>query len=115
VSRWRVIAVDAHFDSSTEYGRLVRRILRSVARAEARHRSEVSKAVVAMRRTVGFPIGRSRMIPESVTDRCRELRASGSSHRQVAAALEAEDVPTSCGGKRWYAMVARDAVLSRAA
>ena len=56
--------------------------------------------------------GRPPLVPADVVERVRSQRASGKSLRQIATDLNADRIPTSHGGARWWPSTVRS-VLTR--
>ena len=63
--------------------------------------------------TQGDGLGRPRTIPNEVVRRIKRERLKGKSLATIAGALNAEDVPTAQGGRRWDLATVRY-TLSRA-
>ena len=55
----------------------------------------------------GAKLGRPTVVASEAVAIIRAMRGAGSSYRQVAAALNAEGVPTAQGGREWYASTVR--------
>jgi len=61
-----------------------------------------TKAALAAKKAAGVRLGRPSTLPAEVVARIVTDRASGVSFGKIAAALNADGVPTAQGGKRWY-------------
>ena len=70
---------------------------------------EPTRDALAIKKAQGVKLGRPRTMPDEVRSRIRRLRRAGASLPAMAAALNAEGVPTAAGGKRWYASTVRAA------
>ena len=55
----------------------------------------------------GRMLGRPTVITSDARAIIRAMRRQGSSYREIAAALDAAQVPTPQGGARWYASTVR--------
>lgn len=86
-----------------------------VEAAHAYHRdlvSERTRAALALRRQWGVRLGRPVQLPESVRHRIRDERAAGRSLSAIGRGLDADGVPTSQGGARWYPATVRAVLRS---
>jgi DNA invertase Pin-like site-specific DNA recombinase len=61
-----------------------------------------TKAALAAKKAAGVRLGRPPTLPAAVVARIVTNRTSGVSFGKIAAALNADGVPTAQGGKRWY-------------
>jgi hypothetical protein len=76
------------------------------------HDIERTKEALAIRRAQGVKLGRPSVLPSAVVHRIAAERRSGASWTAIAAALEADGVPTAHGGSRWYANTVRKVFLA---
>lgn len=109
---WQLVALDLGVDTSTPAGELVANVLAAVAQWERRVISDRTTVALEQARARGVILGRPVEIPSEVAARIHGERAQGSTLREIAAALNAEDVPTARGGA-WHASTIRT-VLGRA-
>jgi len=100
--RWAFVALDLGVDTTTPTGRLVANVMASVAEWEREVIGQRTAEALAARRAQGVRLGRPRTMPRQVTERVLELRAQGLSLTRIAAALNAETLPTQHGGRRWW-------------
>jgi DNA invertase Pin-like site-specific DNA recombinase len=111
--KWSMVALDMHLDTTTANGRLVIRILASVAEWESEMISERVKDGMAEARSAreaeGAPIGWGfqRSTPDDVVRRIVRARNRGESFNAIAARLDANHTPTPGGGYRWYPSTVR--------
>ena len=80
---------------------------------------ELERVAVEQRRTSRPRLepptrGRKQAVPLEVAKRIHQERSAGASLRQIAANLNAEQIPTAHGGEKWWPSTVR-AVLQRAA
>lgn len=94
---WRLVLLDSGVDTSTPAGEFVANTLASAAQYERRIISQRTKDGLAAKRAAGVRLGRPSLIPLDVVRRIVELRAKGTSIRGIAAALNADEVPTAKG------------------
>ncbi|HWC35938.1 MAG TPA: recombinase family protein [Mycobacteriales bacterium] len=101
--RWFLTALDFGLDTSTANGKLTANILMSVAEWERDVIGERTRDALAAKRAQGVRLGRPSAVPATVARRIRRARQRGDSLRTIADRLNADGVPTSQGGARWYA------------
>lgn len=111
--KWGIVAMDFGFDTTTANGRLIARILASVAEWESevngeRVREGMAEARAA-RRAKGEAVrfGFQRQVPDSVVSRIVRARKRGDSFNAIASRLDASKVPTPGGGANWHASSVR--------
>lgn len=104
---WSIVALDIGVDTSTVNGELIANIIMSLAQWERRIIGQRTKDALAAVRGRGTPLGRPTVVAREAVAVIRAMRGAGSSYRQVAAALNAEGVPTAQGGREWYASTVR--------
>jgi DNA invertase Pin-like site-specific DNA recombinase len=103
VEGWNLVALDRDIDLSTSSGRLNANIMASVAEWEGDIIGERTKAALAVLRARGVQLGRPDRVAGEVVAQVLAMRSDGMSLRAIADALNAAEVPTSQGGRRWYA------------
>ncbi|HEY2789272.1 MAG TPA: recombinase family protein [Gaiellales bacterium] len=103
--RWRVVAVDCRFDSSTEAGAIVTWALVGARRSEWR---KVATGPAPTRARPARSASRDRevAVPKSLVNRITAMRADGESYRAIAAALNRDGVRSASGGE-WHATAIR--------
>lgn len=104
---WSIVALDIGVDTSTVNGELIANIIMSLAQWERRIIGQRTKDALAAVRGRGTTLGRPTVVAREAVAVIRAMRGAGSSYRQVAAALNAEGVPTAQGGREWYASTVR--------
>jgi DNA invertase Pin-like site-specific DNA recombinase len=100
--RWALVALDMNLDMTTPNGRLVAHILAAVAQWESEMIGQRTADAMAEAKTAGARYGRAVRVAPDVAARIAAARAEGSSFAAIAAALDAEAIPTPSGGARWY-------------
>lgn len=109
-------SITERLDTSTPMGQFFFTITAAYAEMERALIAERTKAALAHKRDtlqiyspvpMGFKLDGKQLIPDIseqvVLGRIRGMRESGASLRQIAVALNTDNVPTKRGGKRWYA------------
>ena len=99
---WPLYIADIDADLTTSNGRLVARMLAAISEDERDRIRQRTKAALAAKKAAGVRLGRPPTLPAEVVARIVTDRASGVSFGKIAAALNADGVPTAQGGKRWY-------------
>ena len=99
---WPLYIADIDADLTTSNGRLVARMLAAISEDERDRIRQRTKAALAAKKAAGVRLGRPSTLPAAVVARIVTDRASGVSFGKIAAALNADGVPTAQGGKRWY-------------
>ena len=99
---WPLYIADIDADLTTSNGRLVARMLAAISEDERDRIRQRTKAALAAKKAAGVRLGRPSTLPAEVVARIVTDRASGVSFGKIAAALNADGVPTAQGGKRWY-------------
>ncbi len=110
---WALVALDCPADPSTPTGEAMASILATFSQLERRLIGQRTREALAIKRAEGVRLGRPRVLAAEVVARVVREREAGRSLRAIAAALDAEGVPTAQGGVRWYASTVR-AVLASA-
>jgi DNA invertase Pin-like site-specific DNA recombinase len=96
--KWSLIAVDAPIDLTTPAGEAMVSMQAVFAQLERRLISERTRAALAVAKARGVRLGRPPLLPNDVVVYVVELRDRGLTHEQVAAHLNAEQVPAPTGG-----------------
>jgi DNA invertase Pin-like site-specific DNA recombinase len=111
---WRLICLDVGLDTTTASGELVAAALSMAARFEWRRISERQFEKHDQLRRLGRPRGRT-SVDRALADRIVHERDNGATWQQIAATLDAENVPTARGGQSWRPSSVRSAYLTRRA
>lgn len=85
-------------------------MLGTFAQFERRLISQRTKDALAIRRAQGKRLGRDRVIPREVFGRIRAERTAGATLQSIADGLNGDGVPTTRGGRTWYASTVRRVV-----
>jgi DNA invertase Pin-like site-specific DNA recombinase len=108
---WQVVVVDLGLDTTTESGEAVLCAFSMVARMELRRASTRMRDFHAERRRQG--LRRRDAVPVEIADRMIAMRGQGLSYERIGQVFDAEGIPTATGGKQWWPMTVRSAVLAR--
>ena len=103
---WRLALLDLGLDTATHQGRFVVTIMAAMAEMERGMISERQKDVHRDRRSNGkvwgVDLGPTPDIEEIIRERIYKEKNLGLSYQLIADSLNAENVPTAHGGKKWY-------------
>ena len=110
---WALVALDLGVDTSTPAGEVMAHVAASFAQYERRLIGQRTRDALAVKKAEGVTLGRPRVTADETVALIHELRAEGRSLRSIAGHLNDEGVPTSQGGRRWYASTV-SAVLNAA-
>jgi len=115
---WALVALDLGVDTTTPAGEAMANVMATFAQFERRligQRTKEALAQVKLRGSKsGKPIGRPRTMTDAVRARIVRERRAGTSLSAIAAGLNADQVPTAQGGKRWYPSTVAAALGSEA-
>jgi len=109
---WSMVALDLGIDTTTPNGELLANVMSSFAQFERRLIGQRTKDALAVKRAEGVRLGRPVAVSDDVTQTMAVMRSRGLSLRAIAEELNASDVPTVGGGKKWHASTVQ-AVLRR--
>ena len=105
-----VALVDFPADLTTPAGRMVLTVLAGAAELERGLISERTKAAMVEAKRRGVHCGRPNTMPDEVRTRILDAHAAGQSLNAIARTLNADEIPTSQGGAKWYASTVRAVV-----
>jgi len=100
--KWSMVALDVQLDTTTATGRLMVRLLAAIAEWESEVNGDRVRDGMAEARANGKVFGFKPQADPVVVQRILTARAEGETYNNIARALDADDVPTPAGGKRWY-------------
>jgi len=113
---WRLALLDIGLDTATPQGRFVVTIMAAMAEMERGMISERAKDIHKDRRETnkrwGIDLGPKPIIEEEIRLEIKRLREKGMSYQAIAKNFNSRDIPTSNGGKEWYASTVRHTYLS---
>jgi len=111
---WAFVALDLGIDTSTATGELCANLMMSVSQWERKAISERTTAALAVRKREGVKLGNPQLgkTTPRVRRRIERARARGDSYHRIAAALNADSIPTSQGGREWWAASVRAVLLA---
>src|SRR5438128_11842459 len=110
---WALVALDCAVDTTTPAGEAMANVLATFAQFERRLIGQRTREALAVKRQEGVRLGRPRTLPEQVRNRIRRERTKRRSLAAIAAALNADGVPTAHGGARWHASTVRAVLAER--
>lgn len=110
---WGLVLLSPNIDTSDPAGRFTGNVLASAAQYERELIGARTREGMAQRKSEGVKMGRPRTMDPSVIDRIARERQAGKNLSAIAEALTAEGVPTTRGGKRWYASTVKAALAGR--
>lgn len=108
---WRLVMLDLGLDTTTANGRFVVTIMSAMAEMERGMISARQKDVHQDRRNEGkiwgVDLGPKSVLDADVKEDIFHLRMAGKSFNEIAKQLNSESIPTTNGGKEWYASTVR--------
>lgn len=104
---WALVVLDLGVDLTTAAGRMVAMNLVNFAQYERELISERTTAALAAKRARGERLGRERLATPGVVRRIVMDRNAGLSFARIAAALEAEGIPSPSGRPNWQPSTTR--------
>lgn len=99
--KWDLIVLDLGMELATPHGKAMAQMLAVFTELEREMISARTKAALGAARARGTRLGRPRQIDPALLARIVEMHSTGLSHRQIAAALSDERIPTPTGRARW--------------
>lgn len=100
--KWAIVALDHELNTTTANGRLVARIIASVAQWESEINGERVRDGMAEARANGKVFGFQRQAPDEVVAKIVRARRRGDSFNTIARRLDRQGIPTPNGGQKWY-------------
>lgn len=101
-NKWVLVALDVNVDLSTPAGEMMANIVAAIAKWERRTIGQRTTDALAVLKAQGVRLGRPRECPDEILVRVLGLRAGGSTLQAICNELNAEQIPTPRGGRRWY-------------
>ena len=108
---WNLVALDLGVDLSTPAGEFLANVMASAAQWERRIIGQRTRDAMAEKKSAGVILGKPPASPEVVL-RILAARRKGASYQRIATQLNDEGVPTTTGGRSWYAATVRKIALS---
>ena len=114
---WRLALLDIGLDTATHQGRFVVTIMAAMAEMERGMISERQKDIHKDRREQvdkrwGIDVGPKPLIEDEIRSEIISKRDAGVSYQAIAKDFNIREIPTSNGGKQWYASTIRHAYLA---
>jgi DNA invertase Pin-like site-specific DNA recombinase len=108
---WSLVVLDLAVDTTTTNGKLIANIMIALAQWERELIGDRTRVALEAVRARGTKVGRKSGVDIDTLRTINLLRNQGMSWAKVAAALEAEGIPTGQGG-RWHAATVRRLAMS---
>lgn len=108
---WALVILQPALDLSTSEGRLVANILVSLAEFERELIGARIREGLAEAKRRGKRLGRTQRIAPEVARRIEREHGLGASLHEIARGLNADAVPTTRGGSRWYPATVRGVLV----
>lgn len=105
--RWNLVALDVNVDTTTPQGEMMASVMAIFAQLERRLIGQRTRDALVAKKAQGVRLGRPQQLPAEVVERIRSEHAAGAGWSAIAAALNADEVPTAHGGRRWYPATVR--------
>jgi DNA invertase Pin-like site-specific DNA recombinase len=99
---WAIVRLELGVDTSTPAGETMANVLAAFSQFERRLISQRTRDALAVKRSVGVRVGRPRETPAALVERVRREREDGATLQAIADRLNADAVPTTRGGQRWW-------------
>jgi DNA invertase Pin-like site-specific DNA recombinase len=96
----RVVSVEG-FDSADPDTEFTTNVRIAMAQEERRLISRRTREGLARAKAEGKTLGRPSQVPQEVAERIARDRSNGCTFREIAAALDADGIPTPGGSKSW--------------
>jgi DNA invertase Pin-like site-specific DNA recombinase len=112
---WNIVALDLGIDLTTAAGEFMANVMASAAQWERRIIGQRTRDALAVKRAQGVRLGRPQEVAVGVVTRIRGAHQAGAGWSAIARQLNAEAVPTTHGGAKWYPSTVRAVALSAAA
>lgn len=109
---WGLVALDVAVDTTTPQGSAMAQVLAVFAELERKLIGVRTKDALAMKRAQGVQLGRPRTLGTDVRARIVAEHEAGAGWSAIARRLEADEVPTSQGGARWYPATVRSVYVA---
>jgi DNA invertase Pin-like site-specific DNA recombinase len=109
---WTLVILDPAIDLSSETGRLLANIVVSVSEWEREIIGSRTRDALRVKKAQGVRLGRRPSVPDDVRERIIAARAAGRTLRAIADELNAEQVPTGQGARRWHPETVRGIALA---
>jgi DNA invertase Pin-like site-specific DNA recombinase len=106
VEGWALVVLEMDVDTGTATGRLIANVVSAIAEFEAQIIAERTREALAVKQRAGLQLGRPSTLPPEVLERIAARRQAGASLKAIADELNADQVPTSQGG-RWHPSTVR--------
>jgi DNA invertase Pin-like site-specific DNA recombinase len=104
---WALVALDVAVDTTTPAGEAMANVMATFAQFERRLIGQRTREALAVKRAEGVRLGRPPEIPDEVAAVIRRARDEGQTLREIADALNDQQVPTARGGRWQPSTVAR--------
>lgn len=109
---WAVVALDLGVDTTTPSGEMMASVMAAFAQYERRLIGQRTRDALAEKRRQGTRLGGPVLLPQAVRQRIVTERQRGDSLRTIPNRLNAEQISTARGGKKWWASTVRAVLRS---
>ena len=109
---WALVALDCAVDTTTPAGEAMANVLATFAQFERRLIGQRTREALAAKRAAGVQLGRPTTMPGNVRVRIDAERGEGLTLAAIADGLNADEIPTAQGGRRWWPSTVRAALRS---
>ena len=111
---WSLCAMDVGVDTTTPQGEFFATVLAGMAQWERKVISQRTRDALAIKKAQGVKLGNPKLgkATPRVRRRIERARARGDSYHRIAAKLNADEIPTSQGGREWWAASVRAVLLA---
>ena len=116
--RWALVCLDLGLDTSTPAGKFTAQIIAAVAELERELIGQRTREGLEAKRAEGMQLGRPPKIAPALIARMRTMRDADMTFAEIAAALNAEGVPTPSTttkrpGREWWPSTIQRALRAR--
>ncbi len=109
---WTLLALDTGIDMATPGGEFMAGVMASAAQWERKIIGVRTREGLAAKKAQGVRLGRRVCLAPEIRDRITEQREAGMTLAAIAAALNADAVPTAQGGAAWHPSTVRAVLAS---
>jgi DNA invertase Pin-like site-specific DNA recombinase len=105
---WKLYTCDVAVDTTTPAGEAQARMMTVFSQYERRLIGQRTREALAAKKAAGVRLGRPSVLPVEVIEFILRGRVAGLSYPAIATELNADSVPTSHGGAKWWPATVRN-------